>query len=71
MDTAADGKLVLSKPEAASALGISPRMIDRFLESGRLKPVRIGRRVLIPRKQIEAIAEGVDVPQAGGGSDDK
>jgi excisionase family DNA binding protein len=39
--------------EAADVLRISLRTFDKFLASGQIVPRRIGKRVLIPRDEIE------------------
>lgn len=50
MDTAA-----LTRLEAADSLRISLRTLDSLLAQGRLLGRRIGRRVVIPRKEIEKL----------------
>jgi excisionase family DNA binding protein len=42
--------------EAAQKLAISAWTIRAHLKRGAIKPVRVGRRVLIPRKEIERLA---------------
>lgn len=50
-----------SREEAADILRISLRTFDKLLSSGAIQPRRIGRRVLIPRDEIERILrEGSD-----------
>ena len=44
---------VYSRVEAADVLRISLRTFDKFLASGQIVPRRIGKRVLIPRDEIE------------------
>lgn len=41
---------VINRAEAARLLGVDPRTIDRGIEDGTLPAVRLGRRVLIPRR---------------------
>ena len=43
--------------KAAQLLGISPWTVIKFLRAGRIKPVRIGRRVLIEPSEIRRIVE--------------
>jgi excisionase family DNA binding protein len=49
-------KILLSKPDAAGALGVSLRTIDYLITKKRLPVARIGRRVLIPREAVEKLA---------------
>jgi len=46
--------LALSVKEAAAALGIGRTMVFYLMRDGRLKPIKIGKRTLIPVKEIEA-----------------
>jgi excisionase family DNA binding protein len=48
--------LLISKREAASLLGISVGMLDKLRRMGRLERVRLGRRVLFRRSDIEGLA---------------
>jgi len=43
--------------EAAENLGISPWTVRAAVRKGRIRPVRIGRRVLIEPREIERIIE--------------
>lgn len=45
-------RLALTKEEAADALSVCPRSIDMLIASGQLRPVRVGRRVLIAVAEI-------------------
>lgn len=45
----------LTRKEAATRLGVCPRTIDRFLESGRLKARKMGHSVRIPISSIEEV----------------
>ena len=45
--------IALSRREAADALRISLRTIDYLLAQGKLCGRRIGRRIVIPRGEIE------------------
>ena len=45
--------------EAANTLRLSPWTIRAYIRQGRIKPIRIGRRVLIEPSEIQRIiAEG-------------
>jgi len=46
-------KLLLSKREAANALGISIRSVEYLIGNKELPNRRIGRRVLIPASALE------------------
>ncbi|WP_295658988.1 excisionase family DNA-binding protein [uncultured Nocardioides sp.] len=41
---------VLNRSEVASLLAVDPRTVDNAIEDGTLPSVRLGRRVLIPRR---------------------
>jgi excisionase family DNA binding protein len=47
---------LLSRSDAAIALGLGRRTIDELISSGKLRARRIGRRVLIPRTELERFA---------------
>jgi excisionase family DNA binding protein len=42
-----------SVEEAAELLGISPWTVRSYIRDGKLKPVRIGRRVLVEEAELE------------------
>jgi len=45
--------------QTAEALGLSPWTIRAYVRQGRIRPVRLGRRVLIePREILRVIEEG-------------
>lgn len=48
-------KAALSRKEAASALDIDPRTLDKGIDNGTIPSVTIGRRVLIPRLPFLAL----------------
>lgn len=48
--------LLLGRREAAEALGISLRLLDYLVSRGELPARRIGRRVCIPRSELEKFA---------------
>ena len=47
--------LALSRREAADALCISLRTLDYLLAQGKLHGRRIGRRIVIPRVELERL----------------
>jgi excisionase family DNA binding protein len=47
--------LAFTRSEAAEALRVSLRTIDNLLASGNLRSRRIGRRILIPRCELERV----------------
>ena len=49
-------RLLLSKKEAAVALGISVRTVEYLIASKQLDARRIGRRRLVPRTALEKLA---------------
>lgn len=48
---------VLSVPEVAEELRVSPRTVERLLSEGRLRSFRLGTRRLIDRVDLEAFVE--------------
>jgi excisionase family DNA binding protein len=56
--------LVVTREEAAEVLRLSLRTVDKLLAAGQIVARRVGRRVLIPRAEIERFAGG----HAAGGS---
>ncbi|MBZ5689161.1 MAG: helix-turn-helix domain-containing protein [Acidobacteriia bacterium] len=60
-------KLLFTQKESAVALAVSLRTVQHLIESGALPVKRIGRRVLIHRKDLERFALG-DHPSMGGRS---
>jgi excisionase family DNA binding protein len=47
--------IAFSRREAADALRVSLRTIDYLLAQGKLRGRRIGRRVVIPRAEVEKL----------------
>jgi excisionase family DNA binding protein len=58
-------KLLFTQKESAAALAVSLRTVQHLIESGTLPVRRIGRRVLVHRRDLEAFARG-DHPHTGG-----
>ena len=46
----------IGRAQAAEALDLSLRGIDYLIARGQLRAIRVGRRVLIPRAEIERFA---------------
>ena len=44
--------LVITRTEAARALGVDPRTITAGIENGTLPSVKLGHRVVIPREKF-------------------
>lgn len=44
--------LVITRQEAAQALGVDPRTITVGIEDGTIPSVKLGRRVVIPREKF-------------------
>ncbi len=55
---AAERGPVLTVQEAAAYLRISRGLAFAAVRDGSLPSVRIGRRILIPRRQLEALLDG-------------
>jgi excisionase family DNA binding protein len=53
-----EGPLLVSVPEAARLLGIGKTMAWDLVYSGELKVVRLGKRVLVPRLEIDRFVAG-------------
>jgi excisionase family DNA binding protein len=54
--------VLLSKRHAAEMMGISLRTLDDLINRKQLTVIRIGRRVLVPRKVLERLADGQGLP---------
>ena len=52
-----DGRLVLSVTEAAGMLGISRGLAYELVARGELPSLRLGRRIVVPRRALEALLE--------------
>jgi excisionase family DNA binding protein len=57
--------IAFSRREAADALRVSLRTIDYLLAKGKLRGRRIGRRLIIPRVEIEKLLRQ-DTPMVQG-----
>ena len=57
-ETARQLKMLLSKKEAAEALGIKATLLDRLIKEGELRTLRVGaRRVLIHIDEVARFIE--------------
>ena len=56
-DPPTTGRIAYSRIEAAAALGISLRTLDRLVRDGRLTPLRVRRRVLVTAKDLDRLLE--------------
>ncbi len=53
---------LLSLRDAAQALGISEKSVQRLAKVGQIRLVRLGHRVLCPRSEMERLAEAGTTP---------
>jgi len=68
--------ILYSRRMATEALLMSMRTLDQFIKVGEIKPIRVGRKVLIPRSEVlrfarshhqspfRKTASGVPLPEA-------
>jgi excisionase family DNA binding protein len=54
--------LTMSVPEAADVLGISRAFAYALVARGDLPSLRLGRRVVVPRRALEQLIEQADQP---------
>ena len=53
-------RLAVGVYEAAKLLGVSPFTVRNYIASGKIRAIRVGRRVLVPMEVLEkVIVEGV------------
>ena len=48
----ASRSLVITRTDAAAALGVDPRTVTAGIDNGTIPWVKLGRRVLIPREKF-------------------
>jgi excisionase family DNA binding protein len=54
------GKQAFTRKEAGQILGVSEGLVIKLDAAGKIKTIRIGRRKLVPREEIERVlGEGV------------
>jgi|GEM_PF-2248345 len=49
--------VTFNRSQACEVLGISKNLFDTLARTGRLKVIRAGRRVIVPRTEITAFLE--------------
>jgi|TARA_R100001594_G_scaffold142350_1_gene189165 excisionase family DNA binding protein len=49
-----------SRNDVAKIIGITPRTVDRWIESGILKRIKVGGIVRIPKSSLANILGGID-----------
>jgi excisionase family DNA binding protein len=47
----------LTITEAAATLGVSYSLMRRFVKQGRVKVMRVGKRMLIPEEEVKKLLE--------------
>jgi excisionase family DNA binding protein len=50
-------RMAMSVEESAQALSLSPWTIRKYIEEGKIKAVKIGRRVLIEPSELQRLIE--------------
>lgn len=61
-DLRASHSAVVTRAEAAAALGVDPRTITASIENGSIPSVRLGRRVAIPREKFLRLFDADGTP---------
>jgi len=49
-------RLLFDRKSAAAAIGISIRGLDYLIATGKIRVRRLGKRVLVPRSELERLA---------------
>lgn len=62
-DLRASRSAVITRVEAAAALGADPRTITTSIDNGSIPSVRLGRRVVIPREKFLRIFDAKTVAE--------
>ena len=50
-------KILLSRKDAAEAISVSLRKLDYLVANAVLKAIKLGKRTLIPRAELEKLAK--------------
>jgi excisionase family DNA binding protein len=50
-------KKLITLTETAAILGISYSLMRRFVKQGRVKAIRVGKRLLIPEEEVDRLLE--------------
>ena len=53
----AEQRRTLTVPETAAALGVSSDLVYDEIRAGRIRSVRIGRRILVPREELDRLLQ--------------
>lgn len=56
-----DDPLVMSVDQAALALGISRTLAYALVREGVVPSIRLGRRLLVPRRRLMTLVEGTEI----------
>ena len=56
MTEGSDSRILIGRREAALLLSVSPRTVDNLIRGKKLRPRRIGARVLFLRSDLEKFA---------------
>ncbi len=51
-------QFLFDRKSAAAAIGISIRGLDYLISTGKVRVRRLGKRVLVPRAELERLASG-------------
>lgn len=62
-DLRASRSAVITRVEAAAALGVDPRTITTSIDNGSIPSVKLGRRVVIPREKFLRIFDAETVAE--------
>jgi excisionase family DNA binding protein len=57
VNTTSQQRLLLPVPEAAAQLGVGRTLVWRLVQTGDRRSVRIGKRRLVPRAELEAYVQ--------------
>jgi excisionase family DNA binding protein len=59
-------QLLIGIQEAAAAIGLSPWTVRQYVRNGRIRGVKIGRRVLIEPRELERLVESGQIGAENG-----
>lgn len=62
-------RLAYSIAEAAEALSLSRSAVKELIYTGKIKVIRVGRRVLIPKWALDEFLSDTDSPATGADAD--
>jgi len=65
-----EGRLTITVPEAGRLLGISRGQAYEMARTGGIPVVRLGKRIVVPRKKLLAMLEGTKTDEPEGGDTD-